>query len=141
VRLRRPATGVSGAESLSSSEDDSRLSPARGCFARGGLSISSDDEAALSVLVESIEWCRADELESEDALEAMVDSEDSVDTEALRSEWAKVYLTVIMFSSSGVLQDTRFSAGNMGREDAILRGCIERSGLLARMEATLCGCL
>jgi hypothetical protein len=138
VNLRRPATGVSGAESLSSSEDDeSRLSPIRGCFARGGPS-AGDDDALLVLLSESSEWCMADVVESVDAVEA---SEDRVETEASRSECARVYLTVVMSSSSGVRKDTRFSAGNMGREVAILRGCIERNGLLARTEARLCGCL
>lgn len=37
LRLRRPATGVSGHESLSES-DESRLSPALGIFGRGELS-------------------------------------------------------------------------------------------------------
>jgi hypothetical protein len=44
VRFRRPATGVSGAESLSSSEDEESLfSPVRGDLGRGEL--SADDES------------------------------------------------------------------------------------------------
>jgi hypothetical protein len=137
VRLRRPATGVSGAESLSSSDDDeSRLSPSRGCFAQDGP--LSGDEDALSALSELSEWDMADVVELVDSLEA---SEDSVETEASMSECARVYLTVVMSSSSGVRKDTRFSAGNMGREAAILRGIMARSGLLASTEARLCGCL
>ena len=136
VRLRRPATGVSGHESLSSSEDEeSRLSPVRGCLGRGEHSCADE---ALSELSEQSEWRVAERLESEDAVEA---SEDSVETEASRSEWASVYLTVVMSSSSGVRKDTRFSAGNMGREAAILRSIIDRAGLFASIEARLWGCL
>lgn len=44
LRFRRPATGVSGHESLSLSEDDeSRFSPTRGACGRGEL--SSDEKA------------------------------------------------------------------------------------------------
>jgi len=64
-----------------------------------------------------------------------------VETEDSRSECAMVYLTLVMSSSNGVRKDTRFSAGNMGREEAILRGIIDLAGLLARMDARLCGCL
>lgn len=53
------------------------------------------------------------------------------------SELAQVYLTVLISSSNGVRKETRFSAGNMGR-DAILRGTIR---LLVRMELRLWGCL
>jgi hypothetical protein len=136
VLLRRPATGVSGHESLSSSEDEeSRLSPVRGCLGRGELSCADE---AFSELSEQSEWRVAERLESEDAVEA---SEDSVETEASRSEWARVYLTVVISSSSGVRKDTRFSAGNMGREAAILRGIIDRAGLFASIDVRLCGCL
>lgn len=80
----------------------------------------------------------ADESELDDALEV---SEARVETEDSRSEWAKVYLTVVISSSSGVRKDTRFSAGNMGREVAILRGIIDLDGLLASIETRLWGCL
>jgi hypothetical protein len=146
VRLRRPAMGVSGHESLSSSEDEeSRLSPVRGCLGRGELESEMVEPVELgevepfSALVEVREWWVAELLESEeDVLEA---SEERVETEESRSECASVYLTVVISSSSGVRKDTRFSAGNMGREVAILRGIIDRAGLLARMETRLCGCL
>lgn len=129
VLLRRPATGVSGHESLSSSEDEeSRLSPSRGCFGRGG--VSSDSEAEPSELSEA--------RESDDTVEA---SEETVETEASMSEWASVYLTVVISSSSGVRNETRFSAGNMGRDAAILRGIIDLAGLLASTDTRLCGCL
>lgn len=144
VRLRRPGTGVSGHESLSSSdEDESRLSPVRGSFGRGELSVEEADlsGAGRESLVEASEvreWCTAVVLESDDVLEP---SEESVDTEASRSECASVYLTVVISSSSGVRKETRFAAGNMGRELAILRGIIERAGLLASTETRLWGCL
>jgi hypothetical protein len=146
VRLRRPAMGVSGHESLSSSdEDESRLSPVRGCLGRGELSsddmvdpVSLDEAEPFSALVEAREWRMAELLESDDVLEA---SDERVETEDSRSECASVYLTVVISSSSGVRKDTRFSAGNMGLEVAILRGIIDREGLLARMETRLCGCL
>jgi hypothetical protein len=38
LRLRRPATGVSGAESLSSDDEESRFSPVRGDFVGSELS-------------------------------------------------------------------------------------------------------
>ena len=159
VRFRRPATGVSGQESLSSSdEDESRLSPMRGFFGRGELStdekvevdFSSDNDrgdmlawdAALEVLTAS-ESCDAERLESvlvevEEAVDEMVER---VEMDDSRSEWAMVYLVVVISSSSGVRKDTRFSAGNMGRLEPILRGIIERAGLLERIEARLWGCL
>jgi hypothetical protein len=76
------------------------------------------------------------ELASDDALEASSDRDES---EASRSECARVYRTVVISSSRGVRKDTRFSAGNMGRAAAILRGAA--AGLLVSMEARLCGCL
>jgi hypothetical protein len=128
--------------SLSSSEEDeSRLSPTRGAFELG--------EPSRDVKVEPVrdgDWggdgrfrepfeLVADESEWVDVLEAM---DVMVETEDSRSEWASVYRVVVISSSSGVLKDTRFSAGNMGRDDAILRGTI---WLLDRMETTLWGCL
>jgi hypothetical protein len=75
-------------------------------------------------------------LVEEESVEA--DSSDvNVELEDSRSELAMVYLTVLISSSSGVRKDTRFSAGNMGRE-AILRGTMR---LLVRMELRLWGCL
>ena len=72
--------------------------------------------------------------------EEFVDVEPSdvkVELEESMSELAQVYLTVLISSSKGVRKETRFSAGNMGRE-AILRGTIR---LLVRMELRLWGCL
>jgi len=73
--------------------------------------------------------------EAEDAIDDKVEHDDSI------SECASVYLVVVISSSSGVRKDTRFSAGNMGRVEFILRGIIERAGLFERIEARLWGCL
>jgi hypothetical protein len=141
VRFRRPATGVSGQVSLSSSEEDeSRLSPARGCLGRGELSRDVKEGAGLSDRGGDSDRDKLEEaleLASDDTVEP---SEDRVETEASRSECAKVYLTVVISSSSGVRKDTRFSAGNMGRAAAILRGTAA-AGRLVSMETRLCGCL
>jgi hypothetical protein len=92
VLLRRPATGVSGHESLSSSEDEeSRFSPVLGCLGWGELSsdesevaiLSARDADVFSELLEASECCVAEMLESDDALEV---SEDNVETDASRSE-------------------------------------------------------
>ena len=86
VRLRRPATGVSGHVSLSSSEDDeSRLSPVRGCLGRGEL--SSDEKVADGMInsdfgcfeTSSFEGAElkdpsvVEEFESDDSVDASVD--------------------------------------------------------------------
>lgn len=73
--------------------------------------------------------------------EATDEMVDRVETDDSRSEWAIVYLVVVISSSSGVRKQTCFSAGNMGRLEAILRGSIERAGLFERMETRLWGCL
>lgn len=70
-------------------------------------------------------------VEAEDAMDDRVEQDDSM------SEWASVYLVVVISSSSGVRKDTRFSAGNIGRLEFILRGIIERAGLFERIEARL----
>lgn len=83
-----------------------------------------------------------DELESEDdvvSMEAMVEAELCGDD--CRSEWARVYLVVLISSSRGVRKETRFSAGKRGREGAILRVIRCRAGLLVRMEFRLWGCV
>jgi hypothetical protein len=76
--------------------------------------------------------------EEEDDVESIEDSVDRVEVDEAMSEWARVYLTVVMFSSRGVRNETRFSAGKRGRAAAILRGVM---GLFARMELRLWGCL
>jgi hypothetical protein len=85
--------------------------------------------------------CEAGASESVDDEDAVDVSEDRVELLDSRSEWARVYLVVVISSSRGVRKETRFSAGNMGRFEAILRGIMERAGLLERIEARLWGCL
>ena len=76
------------------------------------------------------DWAKLESVDV-DSSDVMVELDDS------RSEFAHVYLTVLISSSNGVQKDTRFSAGNMGLE-AILRGTIR---LLDRIELRLWGCL
>jgi hypothetical protein len=78
-------------------------------------------------------WCDAEASESVVAAGAVDARDDSVELD--------VYLVVVISSSSGVRKDTRFSAGNMGRLEAILRGNIARAGLFESMDARLWGCL
>jgi hypothetical protein len=87
------------------------------------------------------EWCLVDTSESVDSLVVVDDMEDRVELEESRSEWAKVYLTFLISSSSGVRKDTRFSAGNIGRLEVILRDINDLAGLLERIEVRLWGCL
>lgn len=142
--FRRPATGVSGQESLSDSEE-SRLSPRRAPPRTGERSIDdtvedaedSDEEETCSgtaVISMDTEASDADsELEEEvDAREEMVEQDDS------RSEWAIVYLTVLISSSRGVRKETFFSAGKKGRAGAIL---LVGAWLFRRMEVRLWACL
>jgi hypothetical protein len=93
------------------------------------VGFEAEDEAEAS------EWLVVVEVDGVDVREERVELDES------RSEWARVYLVVVISSSSGVRKETRFSAGNMGRFEAILRGIIERAGLLERIEARLWGCL
>ncbi|KAL1606766.1 hypothetical protein SLS60_004173 [Paraconiothyrium brasiliense] len=143
LRLRRPATGVSGQESLSDSEE-SRLSPARGPLGRGEVCNEANEEVDEDEGMDS----EGDAVETDfvlidkvvvvsDASAGVVPSEETVETEDSISEWASVNFTVLISSSSGVRKDTRFSAGNNGLAAAILRGF----GPLESMERTLCGCL
>lgn len=89
--------------------------------------MASDSEAA-----KESELVDATSMDERVALELVEDS---------RSEWAMVYLVVLISSSSGVRKDTLFSAGNSGRAGAIFRGISCRAGLLLRIEARLWGCL
>jgi hypothetical protein len=57
------------------------------------------------------------------------------------SECARVYFSVLISSSNGVRNDTRFGTENMGLAGAILRGRNGRAGLLERIEFRLWGCL
>lgn len=98
----------------------------------------TSEEVDFSEGPEPREWCVAEEFESDDSVEARVER---VETEDSRSECAMMYLTLVISSSNGVRKDTRFSAGNMGLEEAILRGIIDLAGLLASIDVRLCGCL
>jgi len=146
--FRRPATGVSGHESLSDS-DESRLSPIRGARGRGEL--SSDEKAELDLsdkdgIVGEEDMSEDNFVFIDNDASDVLDSEDEVasdemdDTDDSRSECAMVYLTVLISSSNGVRKDTLFSAGNMGRTGAILRE-VNGTGLLARIDLRLWGCL
>jgi hypothetical protein len=87
------------------------------------------------------EWCLVEGSESVESVVVVDAMEDSVELDDSRSECAKVYLTFLISSSSGVRKETRFSAGNMGRLEAILRGIIDLAGLLDSIEVRLWGCL
>jgi hypothetical protein len=125
----------------------------RGCFERGELSTEEVVELDFSrdswrgdmlvsdAVIEGLRlraWCDAEASESVVVVDAVDAMEDSVELDDWRSECASVYLVVLISSSSGVRKDTRFSAGNMGRLEAILRGIIE---LLESIDARLWGCL
>lgn len=151
LRLRRPATGVSGHESLSDS-DESLFSPARGPPERGELSrdesagedaCSDGDEGTLRD-AEEVEARDREAAEAGDSTDAVVSMEEMVSRELSddsMSEFARVYFVVLISSSSGVRNDTFFSAGKKRRRGAILRGRRCRAGLLARIEVRLWGCL
>jgi len=98
----------------------------QGLMARHGCDVEESDSVIAA--------------EAEDAIDDKVEEEDDDDDSSM-SEWASVYFVVVISSSSGVRKDTRFSAGNMGRVEFILRGIIERAGLFERIEARLWGCL
>lgn len=87
---------------------------------------------------DSEEGASIEALDSELAIEAIVDSEL---TDDWRSECAMVYFVFMISSSNGVRNETLFSAGKNGRAGAILRGIMLRAGLLLRMDARLWGCL
>ena len=146
LRFRRPATGVSGHESLSDSEE-SRLSPIRAPFGWGEL--PSEEKAGWTeseeggaegdfVLMDKVVVGSVSE-SSEDAV-ASDETEDSRSDCALACRAERVYLTVLISSSSGVRNETLFSAGNSGRAEAILRDA-NGAGPFLRMERRLCGCL
>ena len=101
----------------------------QGLMARHGCDVEESDSVIAA--------------EAEDAIDDKVEEEEEEDDDddSSMSEWASVYFVVVISSSSGVRKDTRFSAGNMGRVEFILRGIIERAGLFERIEARLWGCL
>ena len=156
LRFRRPATGVSGHESLSES-DESLFSPVRGPFGRGEDSreakfeveddSTGDEETKgedASDVEDGVE--RDSEIEEDEDPElggAFASTEERVEVDPVDSisECARVNFTVLISSSSGVRKETRFSAGKRGRAEFIFRGMSCRVGPLDNMEARLCGCL
>lgn len=90
------------------------------------------------VLIDNVVFGRVSD-SSEDAV-ASDDTEESRSDCALACRAEMVYLTVLISSSSGVRNDTLFSAGNSGRVEAILRDA-KGAGPLVRMDRRLCGCL
>lgn len=150
-RFRRPATGVSGqvSESLSDSEEEeSRFSPVRGERRPGepsreenaeevegsvGEDREGDEDPFRSEAVERRE--RVDEESESDSEDEIAEERELV--EESRSEWAMVYFTVLISSSSGVRKETRLVTENMGLAGAIFRGRRCRAGLLARTDLRL----
>jgi hypothetical protein len=123
------------------------LSPARGALGRGEL--SSDEKADVDCSED--DWTAGEDgaselLESADrdaseVSESVMSSVEMVELEDSSSECAMVYLTVTISSSSGVRNDTFFSAGKSGLDAVIFRGASERARLLERIEVRLWGCL
>lgn len=162
-RFLRPATGVSGHLSLSDSDDESRLSPARGerPFNRvrpnrcGNLSAGRSDKSVEGLELDSVDidceldWEREGSLDSDEVDEGSSVVVSSVETESVErvsveeesgdsiSECARVYLVFLISSTRGVRKETFFSAGNRGRPD-ILRESTLRIGLFANIECKLC---
>lgn len=151
LRFRRPATGVSGHESLSES-DESLFSPVRGPLGRGEdsreakleVDATGDEETSGEDASADEDWTESDSEDEDPELGGVFAStEESVDVDPMDSisECARVNFTVLISSSRGVRKDTRFSAGKRGRVEVIFRGIICRVGPLDRIEARLCGCL
>lgn len=78
--------------------------------------------------------------EEEDEMDEMDDVDSSRSACALACRAERVYFTVLISSSSGVRNETLFSAGNKGLADAILRE-VRGAEPFVRMERRLCGCL
>lgn len=145
LRLRRPATGVSGHESLSLSDDESRLSPILGerilssgrpgrkdkRTAEGGgenrdawvNAVEGSDGAEGAAQESSIDSC-AERTSAIENVVVMVSSGDadlitaaSIDTISSDSisECFQTCLVVLISSSSGLRNDTCFSVGKIGR--------------------------
>lgn len=126
------------------------MSPARGDFGRGELSKGILAEMVLSQdgwtsragdLKDESDVVVSFRTETSESDDWVLAKDDSVELEDPRSEWASVYLTVVISSSRGVRKETRFSAGNMGLDEAILRESVGLAGLLVRIEVRLWGCL
>jgi hypothetical protein len=128
-RFFRPATGVAGHVSLSSSSDDSRLSPVWGdlTFLSFAFVLSLRTSPSLGVWSFSVSGGDSSNVE-------MVDIDDSM------SECRIVYRSVVMSSVSGARKATFFAAGNIGLDCANARLWFIPalgSGLLVKIEVTL----
>lgn len=158
LRFRRPATGVSGQASSSlsdSSEDEeSRFSPVRGDLRPGEPSNEEKAEVVVDCSVgeemegeverfRSVAEERRDKVEDESEEESDDEeaSEEREPVEDSMSECASVYFTVLISSSNGVRNETRFETENNGLAGAIFRGNKCLAGLFARTDFRLCGCL
>lgn len=95
----------------------------------------TEGEDGTSDEVVSIDMDGSEASDSVEASEEMVELDDS------SSECATVYFVVVISSSSGVRNETFFSAGNSGLDEVIFRGASERARLLERIEVKLWGCL
>lgn len=95
----------------------------------------TDGEDGTSEAVESAD------MDASEASDSVVASDEMVELEDSSSECATVYFTVVISSSSGVRNETLFSAGNSGFDEVIFRGASERARLLERIEVKLWGCL
>ena len=130
----RPANGVAGQLSLSSSSsDDSRFSPVWG-----------EPTLGSSVIVFDAALCP---LPASPSLPSFSGGDSSrvemVEVDESMSEWLNVYFVVLISSASGARNATFFAAGNIGLDCAndIVRVRARGRGPLVRMEVTLNGSL
>ena len=105
-RFLRPATGVLGQVSLSSSSDDSRFSPVCGELTSFSLALSGFSSVRVSSFRSVVPVTYTGEGSSRVEI---VDDEDSM------SECAIMYLVVLMSSVKGARNATFFGVGNIGR--------------------------
>jgi hypothetical protein len=135
-----PARGPLGRGEVSRDENVEEFDCSEGDATDGDDGMSEDDSDELVAMGKDSE----DDSDSEGVLisiDATVEPELTDDSRSWISECAMVYFDVLISSSSGVRNETFFSAGKKGRTGAILRGIRFRAGLLLRIEVRLCGCL
>lgn len=125
-RFLRPATGVAGQVSLSSSSDDSRFSPRCGDDAAPASFARSSEPSAAP----SFDWTNVGGGSSSVEI---VDEDDSM------SECFNVYFSVLMSSVNGARNATFFVAGNIGFDCENVRRWLVLLGIgpLVRMDVTL----
>jgi len=130
-RFLRPATGVAGQVSLSSSSEDSRFSPARG---EGDdlpflvIDFAPDLSASPSLSTSGLSVSGGDSSRVD-----MVEIDDSM------SECRIVYFSVVMSSVNGAANATFFDVGNIGLDCAKVLRWVEGfgSGLLVKIDVAL----